>query len=322
MPKHLWEVEANVISRDLRGKYVMLYGKPKSGKTTAACAFPGAILFAFERGYNAIGNAYPYDITKWADYKFALRDLEDARTKERFQTVIIDTISIAWDLCEQYICAQNGVQKIADIPWGGGYTACKKEFEGCLRKITQLGYGVVLIAHSASRIEKDADGSEREIISPELPKRAAEICNGIVDIIGYIGSEYDKEGNSTRYLYTRETPTLFAGSRFKYLAPKIKFGYQELVDAIAEAIEQSETLDGAKVVDNAPIVTMEEKLDFNAVRAEAAELWGKLTTADENNAVIILKKIEMTMGHKMKLSEFTEDQCDLLALVVAEMRDM
>ena len=98
--------------------------------------------------------------------------------------------------------------------------------------------------------------------------------------------------------------------------------YQELVDAIAEAIEQSETLDGAKVVDSAPIVTMEEKLDFNAVRAEAAELWGKLTTADENNAVIILKKIEMTMGHKMKLSEFTEDQCDLLALVVAEMRDM
>ena len=322
MPKHLWEVEANVISRDLRGKYVMLYGKPKSGKTTAACAFPGAILFAFERGYNAIGNAYPYDITKWADYKFALRDLEDARTKERFQTVIIDAISIAWDLCEQYICAQNGVQKIADIPWGGGYTACKKEFEGCLRKITQLGYGVVLIAHSASRIEKDADGSEREIISPELPKRAAEICNGIVDIIGYIGAEYDKEGNSTRYLYTRETPTLFAGSRFKYLAPKIKFGYQELVNAIAEAIEKSETLDGAKVVDNAPIVTTEEKLDFNAVRAEAAELWRKLTTADENNAVIILKKIEMTMGHKMKLSEFTEDQCDLLALVVAEMRDM
>lgn len=322
MPKHLWEVEANVISRDLRGKYVMLYGKPKSGKTTAACAFPGAILFAFERGYNAIGNAFPYDITKWADYKYAIRDLEDARTKERFHTVIIDTISIAWDLCEQYICAQNGVQKIAEIPWGGGYTACKKEFESCLRKITQLGYGVVLIAHSASRIEKDAEGSEREIISPELPKRAAEICNGIVDIIGYIGAEFDKDGNATRYLYTRETPTLFAGSRFKYLAPKIKFGYQELVNAIADAIEKSEQLDGATVVDQAPVVTAEEKLDFNAVRAEAAELWKKLTTADENNALVILKKIEMTMGHKMKLSEFTEDQCDLLALVVAEMRDM
>lgn len=49
MPKHLWEIEKNVISRDLRGKYVMLYGKPKSGKTTAACSFPDAVLFAFEK---------------------------------------------------------------------------------------------------------------------------------------------------------------------------------------------------------------------------------------------------------------------------------
>ena len=66
----------------------------------------------------------------------------------------------------------------------GGYSACKKEFEGALRKITMLGYGIVLIAHSAARTEKTADGSEVEIISPEMPKRAAEICNGLVDIIG------------------------------------------------------------------------------------------------------------------------------------------
>lgn len=322
MPKHLWEVEPNVISRDLKGKYVLLYGKPKSGKTTAACSFPGAILFAFERGYNAIDKAFPYDISKWSEYKSAIRDLEDPRTKERFQTVIIDTISIAWDLCEQYVCAQNGVQKIADIAWGGGYVACKKEFESCLRKITQLGYGVVLIAHSASRIEKDAEGSEREIIYPELPRRAAEICNGIVDIIGYIGTEYTTEGEAMRYLYTRETPTLFAGSRFKYLAPKIKFGYDELVKAIGEAIDKSEELDGAIVMDHAPIVTVEENVDFNSVRKEAEELWTKLIGKDENNAVIILKKIEMIMGHKMKLSEFTEDQKDLLALVVSEMREM
>lgn len=28
MAKHLWEIEKNAISRDLKGKYVMLYGKP------------------------------------------------------------------------------------------------------------------------------------------------------------------------------------------------------------------------------------------------------------------------------------------------------
>ena len=113
-----------------------------------------------------------------------------------------------------------------------------------------------------------------------------------------------------------------AGSRFKYLAPKIEFGYDQLVNAIAEAIEKSAKLDGATVVDEAPEVQIEEKLDFNKVRAEAQELWTKLVSENEENAVTILKKIEMTMGHKMKLSEFTEDQTDLLALVVAEMREM
>ena len=321
---HLWEVEKNVISRDLKGKYVLLYGKPKSGKTTAACAFPDAVLLAFEKGYNAIGDAYPFDINKWSDFKMALRDLEDQRAKERFKTVIIDTISICWEMCEKFVCQQNGVQKIADIPWGGGYTACKKEFETSIRRITQLGYGVVLIAHSASRVEKTADGSDIEIISPDLPKRAAEVCNGIVDIIGYIGNEW-VNGERKRWLYTRETPTLFAGSRFKYMPDKIPFSYESLVNAIAEAIEMAEQKDGATVVDSAQGKT-EEKLDFTKVRNRAQELWSKLVgSGDEANpdiATTILKKIEMTMGHRMRLSEFTEDQVDLLQLVVLDMEDM
>ena len=315
-------IQPSVISRDLRGKYVLLYGKPKSGKTTAACAFPNSLLVAFERGYNAIGGVRAVDVQKWSDFKLVLRQLEKPEAQKMYETIIIDTISIAWDYCEQHVCAQNGVQKINEIPWGGGYSACKKEFESALRKITMLGYGIVLIAHSATRTEKTADGSEIEIISPEMPKRASEICNGLVDIIGYIGGEYDEDKNFTRYLYTRETPTLFAGSRFKYLAPKIKFGYQELVDAIAEAITAAETNDGVTVVEKMDLNPIEEKLDFNTVRAEAQDLWTKLVAKDEGNATTILKKIEMIMGHRMKLSEFTEDQTDLLALAVVEMRDM
>ncbi len=317
----LLNLQPTVISRDLKGKYVLLYGKPKSGKTTAACQFPKALLVAFEKGYNAIGGVIAQDVTKWADFKMVLRQLERPEVKERFDTIIIDTISIAWEQCETFVCQQNGVQKIADIPWGGGYTACKKEFENSLRKITLLGYGVVLICHNSSRIEKSADGDEMEIIYPDMPKRASEICNGLVDVIGYIGSEYDANGTQHRYLYTRETPTLFAGSRFKYLAPKIPFGYNELVDAIANAIEEAERVDGVKVVDKIE-AKVEETKDFNAVRAEASELWQKLVDRNPDNANIILKKVEINMGHKMRLSEFTEDQVDLLQLVVEDMKAM
>lgn len=238
-----------------------------------------------------------------------------------YDTITIDTIGIAWEMCEQFVCAQNGVQKIGDIPWGGGYSACKREFESCLRKITQLGYGLVIIAHVEKRIEKRADDSEVEILGPAIPKRAYEIVNQLVDIIGYIDITWDEEGNSERWLYTRKTPTIMAGSRFKYLAPKIKFGYNELVEAIGEAIDKAEKLDGAVVVDTTQQV-IEEKLDYNAIRAEAADLWKQLVEKDTENAGRILKKVEMIFGRPMKLSEITEDQVDLFNLAVLDMRDM
>lgn len=63
----LLAIQPTTISRDLRGKYVLLYGKPKSGKTTAAVQFPRALLCAFEKGYNAIGGVKPVDVDKWSE---------------------------------------------------------------------------------------------------------------------------------------------------------------------------------------------------------------------------------------------------------------
>ena len=286
-----------------------------------ACQFPKNLLLAFEKGYNAIGGVKPVDIMKWSDFKLVLRQLEKPEARKLYDTVTIDTIGIAWDMCEQFVCAQNGVQKIGDIPWGGGYSACKKEFESCLRKITQLGYGLVIIAHVDKRTEKRADDSEVEIIAPSIPKRAYEIVNQLVDIIGYIDIIWDEEGNSERWLYTRKTPTVMAGSRFKYLDPKIKFGYNELVTAISDAIDKAEKLDGAVVVDTIE-QTIEEALDYKKIRERASALWTDLVERDEDNAAIILKKVEMIFGRPIKLSEITEDQVDLFNLVVLDMEDM
>ena len=317
----IFNIQPTTISRDLKGKFVCIYSLPKVGKTSMACQFPKNLLLAFEKGYNAIAGVKPIDITKWSDLKLVLRQLEKPEARLLYDTVTIDTVGIAWEMCEQFVCAQNGVQKIADIPWGGGYSACKKEFESCLRKITQLGYGLVIIAHVDKRTEKRADDSEVEILGPAIPKRAYEIVNQLVDIIGYIDVTWDEEGNSERWLYTRKTPTVMAGSRFKYLAPKIKFGYQELVDAISDAIDKSEKLDGATVVETSELI-MEEALDYKKIRERASSLWADLVGRDEDNAAVILKKVEMIFGRQIKLSEITEDQVDLFNLVVLEMEDM
>lgn len=317
-------IQPSVISRDLKGKYILVYSQPKVGKTSFAASFPRNLLMAFEKGYNAIGGIRAVDINKWSDAKLVLRQLEKPEAKAMYDTVTIDTTSIAWDICEQFICAQNGVQKINEIPWGQGYAQLTQEFEAFLRRITMLGYGLILITHVDVRRET-VENSEIEFFSPSLNKRCYPICNRIVDIIGYIGIEWTENGDSERWLYTRKTPTVMAGSRFKYLAPKIKFGYNELVNAVAEAIEKSEKLDGATVVDTV-VQKAEDKLDYNALRAEAFDIWQKLVGSgeeiNEDMARRIQKRVEMIFGRQIKISEITEDQVDLLNLVVMDMRDL
>ena len=314
-------IEPTVISRDLKGKYLLLYGKPKTGKTTMASRFPKNLLIAFEKGYNAIDGIKAVDVNKWSEFRQVLRQLEKPEAREMYDTITIDTTTIAYEMCEQFVCSQNGVQSIRDIPWGQGWTLTKKEFESCLRKITMLGYGLVLISHIETRKEKTADDSEIEILAPSMPKRCYEVVNQIVDIIGYIATEWDEDGNSHRWLYTRQTPTVMAGSRFPYLAPKIKLGYQELVDAINEAIDKQRDIDGAVVVDKIE-EKKEEDINFAEIREEASKIWAKLVNADPANAERILKKVEMIFGRKLKLSEITEDQKDPFFLVLLEMRDM
>lgn len=293
----------------------------KVGKTTLACQFPKNLLLGFEHGWNAIAGAKAVDITRWSDFKMVLRQLEKPEAKEMYDTITIDTVGIAWELAEQYVCAQHGVQKINEIPWGQGYKDLAREFENSLRKITQLGYGLVIIAHVDKRVEMVGEDNEVEILGPAIPKRAYAIVNQLVDIIGYIAVTWNEKGESERWLYTRKTPTIMAGSRFPHLAEKIKFGYAELTEALNDAIDKAEALDGATVVDrSAPV--MDTELNYDEIRKEAAELWSKLVTADEKNAEIILKKVEMNFNRKMKLSEITENQVEPFYSVLLEMREM
>lgn len=260
-------------------------------------------------------------VDSWSTFKLVVRQLGTPEAKEKFSVIGIDTVAIAYDLCEQYICSQNGVQKISEIPYGGGYSQLSKEFEGCLRKITMMGYGLILTTHL-----KEQSDDEGNIVGykPDLNNRCLKIVNGLVDVIGVITQDWDEKGQSHRWIQTRATPTVFAGSRYKYMAPKIPFGYQEFVKALGEAIDKEQE-NGAMVVDVAPVDTY-EKPSYEQLRTRAMELWNSLVgtgeNADQEMAARVLKKVEMVFGRKIKLSEITEDQTDLYHLVVLDMEDM
>ena len=125
----LLSIKPNKVSRDLSGYTIYIYGAGGTGKTTLASQLDRALLVAFEIGYKAIPGIRAQDIKTWAEFKQLVRELKKPEVQEVFKSICIDTIDIATDLCEKYICSREGVEKLADIPWGGGWKMMKKEFE-------------------------------------------------------------------------------------------------------------------------------------------------------------------------------------------------
>ena len=114
----IFDLEPSKISRDLKGKFILLYGQPKTGKSTFGSQLPRALFMNFEQGTNALAGIKSMPIMKWTDAKKVLSELRQPRAREIFDSVVVDTASIAWQLCEKYICQREGVDSIRDVPWG------------------------------------------------------------------------------------------------------------------------------------------------------------------------------------------------------------
>ena len=206
----------------------------------------------------------------------------------------------------------------------------KTEFSECWREITLLGFGILFIAHSKEKPTemRDEEGNPITAVAPDLPNNAYTIINSIVDIIGYLQVQMNPDGTSQRYLYTRSTPTVFAGSRYQYLAPKIKFGYKELVEAIGDAIDKAVELDGAEVTDHTEMAHIVDR-PFQEVMEEAKRIWiGYIESAEteeekERHLMIMKDIIKKVFGTEdFKLSQAVPSQSSLVELFIDEMKNL
>ena len=325
----IFSLEPSKISRDLKGKFLLIYGQPKTGKSTFGSQLPRSLFMNFEQGTNALAGIRSVPILRWTDAKKVLTQLRKPQAKEMYDSIVVDTASIAWQLCERYICQRENVDSIRDVPWGQGWNMLKTEFSEFWREITLLGFGILFIAHSKDKPTemRNEDGEAITAVCPDLPNQCYTIINSIVDIIGYLQVQMNPDGTSERYLYTRSTPYVFAGSRYQYLAPKIKFGYQELVDAIGEAIDKAVELDGAQVTDHTEIAQIKDR-PFTEVMAEAKKIWIKyLELGGEENKdqhLMIMKDIikKVFGSEDFKLSQAVPSQSSLVEYFIDEVKQL
>lgn len=324
MAINLLELEPQQISRDLRGKQVLLYGLPKAGKTTLASQIDKVLIASFEAGTNALHNVLVQPIVKWNDWKTVVRQLikDKEKLKDKIAVIAIDTVDEAYKLCEKYMCNQAGVDTVKEIAaYGGGYKMVDDEFSSTFRELAFAGYGMFFISHSQEKTMKDSKGQEYNQIYPALANRPFNIINKMVDIIAYLRQVDVQDGEQIvqkRYLYFRGDNRFYAGSRFAHIAPRVELSYDNLVKAIYDAID-------AEVAAKGGGTATEEanpyyKLDYDGLMQEASALWGQLS--DRGLTEKAQEILEAEFGRKIKFSETTPADVEKISKVLFEIKEI
>ena len=321
-------IKPHEVSRNLSGYTTLFYGQPKTGKTTIASQFPKALLLAFEIGYAALPGVMAQPVNRWSEFKQILKQLKSDEAHAMYDTIIVDTADLAYDLCEKYICNLNEVSKIGDIPYGGGYGQAKKEFDEALRSIPQMNYGLVMISHAQDKTFTDEDGKEYNKIVPTLVNQPRLVVDRMVDILGYARPIEDEDGNIKTYLFLRGTPRFEAGSRFKYTPEFIEFTYDNLVNALNDAIDkQAAELNGQYVTTEREAAhNVPESLDFDNLMAQFNTMVTKLqaaTGADFGKkwAPIITEIVNKYLGKGKTVSGCSREQVEQLSLIVSDLQE-
>ena len=325
----IFNIKPNVVTRDLSGKSFLIYGERKSGKTTNACKFPKPILLGFEKGYGFLDGIIAQPINSWKEAldvkKQLLKDAESAEKENRdtvFKSVIVDTIDIAYDLCEKYIVDKEGVDYLDETEKMRGYRALSREYDKFFQEIVKAGYTLICISHATTKQIKE-NGEKYDKTIPTVPDRGFLVVSRLVDVCAYASYESDEQGNIHSMLTLRGNKHLEAGSRSPYMSEKIPFTYEALREDMAHAIDMQKE-HGATVVNEEVNLFKDnedksEKVDFDDLVAEIGKHAKALYAAEKTNDY--KKIVAEYLGKGKNVKDCDESQMDMLLLILDDLKD-
>ena len=212
---------------------VLLYGKPKLGKSTMCSQAEDAIFLATEPGLNHL-DVYQAPITSWQQLLDAAAEI--AKGDHPFRTLVLDTVDNAYRFCHEHVCAKNGIKHPSDLPYGKGHALVNNEFHRVITKLASLPYGLFMTSHAQER-EIEGRGGSYTKVTPSIPEGARKILLGLVDVIGYADLEPERQGeNQTTYrrvLRTKPAKHYEAGDRTGRLPETLPLDYTAFTAALA-----------------------------------------------------------------------------------------
>lgn len=316
----LEKLEPSVVKKGIGGKHWILSGDPKAGKTTFAASIPRALILAFEPGASFIQGAYVAPIKTWSEFKSYLIQLSKPSLKERFDTVVFDTLSVAWQLAEKYAIsnkvdkAGDPAKSAADVPWGKGYKDMTFEFTSAIYQLAADGYGMGFICHS-KREETGTDDNKKVEIIADIPTRLQTTLNGLCDLQMMARITGNPNDGYTHELITRDYQGYKAGNRVAGLPTVIPLNYKVFAKILDDTVESLGAIEdtGEKPPYELVDLTYEEAME------RARTLYGEKIQGNADNAMALQAYLGTLFSPIIPISQIQEKDVDRLRLVVQEL---
>ncbi len=211
-------VEKSKKQTKVEDQIVLVYGRPKIGKSTFCAQFDNAVFLATEPGLNH-QEVFKVNVNSWGKFLEACGEL--AKGNHKFKTVIIDTVDKLISYCSEHVCADNNISSPSELPHGRGWSLITAELNRALIKLASLPYGMVLVSHSKQE-EVETKTKKYSRFTIDIGGKNQNVVLNMMDIILFMDSDM-KDGVEIGVVRTKPSLYWEAGDKSKRLPEHIEY---------------------------------------------------------------------------------------------------
>lgn len=195
----------------------LIYGAPKTGKTTFSSVWNKSIIIDLENGAN--------DIECTRVRPRTMKELKDALTLpelKNYNTIVVDSLDIVYSLIERNTIATLNKQMktnynyVGSFPMGAGWAHAKNSVKSWIFEfiipLMQDNKNVIFIAHEKSEVVKRQGKEDETKYGISLPGQTGTLVTSLSDVIGRV---HIKNG---KHMISFSPSHDLGGSRIKALA--------------------------------------------------------------------------------------------------------
>ena len=177
-------------------KLIILFGRPKAGKSTLAASIDNNLIIDLENGYQALEamTIQARSVKDFGDIATAIREEIKETGKKPYKYITIDNATRLEDMClsyalQLYKSSPQGKNyqgnDVRTLPNGSGYMWIRMAVKKVIDLFRDLSETLILIAHVKER-QINVEGQEMSEMALDLTGKLGDILCGEADAIGYV----------------------------------------------------------------------------------------------------------------------------------------